>query len=99
MNTQLENKTELPTICSKRFVKNLINQGNGNNSAHLNLAKEYIHKVASCLNFQISNRDAGVGGGGGVAIASPFFAGQLTLFGQRGRGGQILPAILLLAPI
>ena len=49
MNTQLENKTELPTICSKRFVKNLINQGNGNNSAHLNLAKEYIHKVVSCF--------------------------------------------------
>ena len=99
MNTQLENKTELPTICSKRFVKNLINQGNGNNSAHLNLAKEYIHKVASCLNFQISNRDAGVGGGGG-GYCLPIFCRSVNPIRTEGEGGgQILPAILLLAPI
>ena len=56
MNTQLVNKAELPTVCTKRFVKTLIkNQGTGNNSAHLNLAKEYIHKVVSCLNFLNSN--------------------------------------------
>ena len=55
MNTQLVNKAELPTVCSKRFVKTLINQGTENNSAHLNLAKEYIHKVVLCLNFLNSN--------------------------------------------
>ena len=55
MNTQLVNKAELPTVCSKKFVNTLINQGTGNNSANLNLAKEYIHKVVSCLNFLNSN--------------------------------------------
>ena len=51
MNTQLVNKIEPPSICSKRFVTTLVNQGTGNNSVHLNLAKEYIHKVVSCFIF------------------------------------------------
>ena len=49
MNTELVNRTEPPTICSKQFVNTLVNQGTENNSVHLNLAKEYIHKVVSCF--------------------------------------------------
>ena len=49
MNTELVNMTEPQTICSKSFVKALVNQGTENNSVHLNLAKEYIHKVVSCF--------------------------------------------------